>query len=61
MAKITDFFRDVKVELGRVTWLTPRQTLDYTLAVVLASLIMAFFLGAFDALFTFLLNHFILQ
>lgn len=59
MDKITAFFKDVKAELGRVSWPTRQQTINYTTAVVAMSLAVAFFLGALDALFALLLNTFI--
>ncbi len=56
MDKFIAFLRDVKVELSRVSWPTRQQTINYTLIVVGASLVVAVFLGSVDSLFAFLLN-----
>lgn len=42
------FFTEVKNELLKVVWPTPRETLVYTAVVVVFSLVMAVFLGAAD-------------
>ncbi len=56
-----EFFRDVKAELSRVDWPTRRQTVKYTSVVIGLSLFVAIYLGALDAVFTFMLNKFILR
>jgi len=60
MGGITNFLKDVKLELGRVNWPTKQQTVKYTGAVVILSLVIAGFLGALDFVFTWILNRFIL-
>ena len=60
MGGITNFLKDVKLELGRVNWPTKQQTTKYTGAVVVLSLVIAGFLGALDFVFTWILNRFIL-
>lgn len=60
MAGITNFLKDVKLELSRVNWPTKQQTIKYTGAVVVLSLVIAGFLGALDFVFTWILNKFIL-
>ena len=60
MAGITNFLKDVKLELSRVNWPTKEQTIKYTAAVVVLSLVIAGFLGALDIVFTYILNRFIL-
>ena len=60
MAGITNFLKDVKLELSRVNWPTKEQTIKYTAAVVVLSLVIASFLGALDFVFTYILNRFIL-
>jgi preprotein translocase subunit SecE len=61
MSKITEFLRDVKIELGRVSWPTKKQTTQYTMVVILMSLAVAAFLASWDAIFGFILNKFLLR
>lgn len=61
MNKITEFLRDVKVELSRVSWPTKKQTVQYTVAVVVMSMVVALFLGAWDAIFGLALNKILLR
>lgn len=59
-SRIITFFKEARTELKKVTWPTRRETIRYTLAVVLMSLAVAAFLGGLDALFQFILNMFVL-
>jgi len=61
MAKLITFLKDVKIELSRVSWPTKKQTVQYTLVVIIMSLLIAAFLGIWDSIFGFLLNKFILS
>jgi preprotein translocase subunit SecE len=61
MAKITEFLRDVKIELGRVSWPTKKQTAQYTAVVILMSLAVAVFLASWDSIFGFILNKLLLR
>jgi preprotein translocase subunit SecE len=61
VSKLVAFLRDVKIELARVNWPSRKQTTQYTLAVIVMSLVVAAFLGALDAVFSFILNKFILK
>jgi len=56
MQKIIAFLKDVKLEMGRVTWPTRNQTIKYTLIVIGMSLFLAIFLGALDFLFSKILT-----
>lgn len=60
MNGITNFLKDVKLELSRVNWPTKQQTIKYTVAVVVLSAVIAAFLGALDFVFTYVLNKFVL-
>jgi len=60
MSKLVAFLNDVKIELARVSWPSRKQTIQYTLVVIVMSLLVAAFLGALDAIFSFVLNKFIL-
>lgn len=59
-SKLVDYLKGTKVELGYVNWPTKRQTVNFTLLVIGVSLFVAFFLGFFDKLFTFLIERFVL-
>ncbi|HEY4506912.1 MAG TPA: preprotein translocase subunit SecE [Candidatus Paceibacterota bacterium] len=61
MSKLNVFLKDVRTELGRVVWPTKKQTIQYTLVVVVVSLVVAAFLGVLDYVFAFLLNKFVLK
>jgi len=61
MSKIAEFLRDVKIELSRVSWPTKKETIQYTLAVIIMSITVALFLGGWDAIFSFILNKFFLK
>ena len=43
-----DFFREVKVELKKVTWPTRKQTTGTTIVVIIFVFVVAAFLGIFD-------------
>jgi len=46
--KAVEFFREVKVELKKVTWPTRKQTVGTTIVVVVFVFVIAAFLGLFD-------------
>ncbi|MCK5696120.1 MAG: preprotein translocase subunit SecE [Desulfobacula sp.] len=46
--KTMDFFREVKIELKKVTWPTRKQTTGTTIVVIIFIFIIAVFLGLFD-------------
>jgi len=43
-----DFFREVKIELKKVTWPTRKQTTGTTIVVIIFVFVIAAFLGLFD-------------
>jgi len=55
-----DFLKEVRIELKRVTWLTRKDTIKYTIFVITFSLVIAAFLGGLDFLFSWLLNKFVI-
>lgn len=61
MSKITDYITETRGELKRVSWPTRKQTIAYTVIVILISVFVALFLGLFDYLFTTGLQKFILR
>ena len=48
MGRIVQFFREVRIELGKVVWPTRREALKITGIVILFCTIVALFLGAID-------------
>lgn len=59
--KIITFLKEVRVELKKVNWPTREETTKYTAIVIGLSLAVAIYLGAFDWLFTFLIQSFVLR
>ncbi len=57
--KITQYIQETKAELKHVNWPTRAQTAIYTGLVIAISLVTAYFLGAFDHLFTLILQKII--
>jgi len=55
-----NFLREVRIELKRVTWLTRKDTIKYTIFVIGLSLVVAAFLGGLDFLFSWLLDKFVI-
>lgn len=57
---IKTFFESTKTELTHVTWPTARQVIYSTIAIIVVSVLLGYFLGFFDVLFTrglaFILN-----
>jgi len=50
------FFKDLKSELKKIVWPTPKETLNGTIVVAVAVVVVGAFVGLLDALFTFLLQ-----
>jgi len=48
MTRVFQFFRDVKAELWKVVWPSRRDTLRYTITVIIFSIAIAVILGAAD-------------
>lgn len=47
-----NFLREVKGEMKHVNWPTRRQTLVYTILIIVISIFVAIYVGVFDQLFT---------
>lgn len=60
-ARLKSFFEETRQELRHVNWPTRQEAARLTAFVVILSLVLAVFLGAFDYLFTFILKKFILK
>ncbi|OGI75712.1 preprotein translocase subunit SecE [Candidatus Nomurabacteria bacterium RIFCSPHIGHO2_02_FULL_42_19] len=52
MSKLVEYLKDTKTELKHVIWPSRSQTLYYTLIVVALSVLIAYFLGIFDFIFS---------
>lgn len=50
--KLITFFRSVRREFKHISWPTQHETIAYTVAVVVLTLAIAYYLGLFDWLFT---------
>jgi preprotein translocase subunit SecE len=52
MSKIIEYFKETKAELKHVIWPSRNQALYYTLIVVILSVVVAYYLGIFDFIFS---------
>jgi len=52
MSKITEYLKETRTELKHVIWPTRRQTIFYTLIVIVLSVLIAYYLGIFDYIFS---------
>jgi len=59
MSKLGEYLQETKGELKHVSWPTKNQAIWFTIIVVVFSLAVAAFLGAFDFIFTMILKLFI--
>jgi preprotein translocase subunit SecE len=59
MNKISQFLKEVRQEVRKVTWPTKAETIRYSVMVVVASLIVAAYLGGMDYIVTNILERFI--
>lgn len=56
---LSTYLKETKVELTHVNWPSRKQSIAFSLVVIIVSLVVAFFLGFFDFLFSKILNYFI--
>ena len=59
--KINLFFREVFVEMKRVSWLTQKDVIKYTLIVLGITIAVAAFLGGLDYIFTEIIKILIIR
>ncbi len=57
--KITDYIKDTRAEIKHVVWPTRSQAIGYTVIVIVFSALVAGLLGAFDFLFSGILQKLI--
>ncbi len=60
MSRFVQYLKDTQSEIKHVSWPTRRQAILFTVLVVVISLVTAAYLGAFDALFTYIVETYIL-
>ena len=56
---LTDYIKETAAELKHVSWPSRKQTLAFTIIVILVSLATAIFLSFFDGIFTAAIKHFL--
>lgn len=59
--KINLFFKEVFVEMKRVSWLSKKEVFRYTLIVLAVTVSVAAFLGALDYIFSVVIKMFIVS
>ena len=57
MSRISKYFKDTAAEMKHVSWPTQTQTVIYSALVIGVSVFVALFVGAFDYVFTQILNR----
>lgn len=60
MGKIKKFLQEAYAEMKKVSWPTRKQTIQYTMLVVVISISVAVFLGALDYLFGSIIRNIVL-
>lgn len=58
---ITEFLKEVRLEVKKVNWPTKEDVWQYTVIVVVFSAVVALYLGGVDAIFTATLNKIIIR
>lgn len=58
--KAIEFLKEVRAELKKVTWLSRRETVKYTLIVLGVTFVLAMFLGSLDFFFSWFLTNYII-
>lgn len=61
MNKIVSFLREAKAELLKVNWPNQKQIVQYTILVLVISLVVAIFLGSLDMLFSRIVETYFLR
>ena len=61
MSKLIEYIKETRNEMKHVSWPTRKQATGYTVAVILISIVISFYLGIFDTVFSFLLDKLIMK
>ena len=56
MSKIVEYLKETRTELKHVIWPSRQQTFFYTLIVIALSVVIAYYLGIFDYVFSLLIG-----
>lgn len=59
--KLIEYLKEVKTETKKINWPTREKAIRYSLIVIGISFFVAIFLGAFDAIFSFILRKIIIK
>jgi len=59
--KLKEFFKEVYVEMKRVSWLSRNDIIKYTAIVLVVTIIVSFFLGGLDYIFSSAIKMFIFK
>ncbi len=51
MNKITNYIKETKAEMNNVKWPSRKQTIGFTVAVILVSVLVAYYIGLWDFIF----------
>ena len=51
MNKIINYLKETRAEMNNVKWPTRKQTINFTLAVIVVSVVVAYYIGLFDFVF----------
>lgn len=51
MSKITEYLNETKTELKHVIWPSKKQTMYYTVIIIILSIIISYYLGIWDFIF----------
>jgi len=60
LRKLVNYLKEVKVESRRVNWLTKDKTTEYTIIVIVITLVVAAYLGGLDFIFMKILSKLVL-
>ncbi len=58
--KLINYLKDTRSEMRHVSWPTRKQTIQFTMLVVVISIVTTILLGSADSLFAYLLEEFII-
>ena len=54
--KFTQFFKDVKIEMSKVSWSTKAELIDSTIVVIVSLAILSVFIGICDLMLSKIVN-----
>lgn len=57
--KIIEYLKGVRAELKHINWPSKKQTISFTIIVIIISIIIAYFLGLLDFIFSNLIKKLI--